>query len=102
MGPRIERDRHASLAAALEALETRLRDVAGAMHGTPRSVFGRTFEPVQQVAARGELAGPPRLRAGIDVRGDGSEEAWVGRLRRRVVAREVGEDAYAALRRAVG
>ena len=67
-------------------------------------MFGRTFEPDQQVTARGEIsipAGARRLRAGIDIRGDGSAEAWVGRLRRRVVAREAGEDAYAALRRAL-
>jgi len=65
-------------------------------------VFRREIAPVQQVAARAELAGPARLRAGVDLRGDGSTEAWVGRWRRRLVEQADGESAYQALRRALG
>jgi hypothetical protein len=63
--------------------------------------MGREFGPDQQVAVRAELKGPRGLRAGIDVRGDGSAEAWTGRFGRRLVQQGRGEDAYGALRRAV-
>ena len=66
-----------------------------------KSLF-REYEPVQQVAARIELAGPHGLRCGVDVRGDGSSEAWVGRVRKRLVEREDGETTVQALLRDMG
>ena len=54
------------------------------------------------MAARGEVAGPGRLRGGVDLRGDGSAEAFTGRLRRRLVEQREGETPYDALRRALG
>ncbi|MEJ7786097.1 MAG: hypothetical protein WKF96_14930 [Solirubrobacteraceae bacterium] len=65
-----------------------------------RGFLGREFTPGEQVAVRAELRGPRRLRAGVDLRGDGSAEAWTGRLSKRPVQRQPGEDVHAALRRA--
>ena len=97
-GPKVDKHAADTLDAALELLE---RHARAAQTGPRRATVDlrvRRFEPVQQVAARAELHGD-RMRAGVDVRGDGSAEAWTGRLRRRVVEQREGEDAYAALRR---
>ncbi|MFL5844746.1 MAG: hypothetical protein ACJ762_08645 [Solirubrobacteraceae bacterium] len=59
------------------------------------------FEPGQQVALRAELKGPKGLRAGVDVRGDGAATAWTGRLTKRPIEEQPGEDVHAALRRAL-
>jgi hypothetical protein len=100
VGSHVERDGHDDLVAALAALERRLRSLGDELRRPTRSAFGREYEPAAQVAARAEIAGRG-VRAGVDVRGDGSTEAWTGRLRRSVVAPGPGEDAYAALRRAL-
>jgi len=59
----------------------------------------RRYEPVQRVVGRVELKGPGGLRAGVDVRGDGSAEAFTGRLRRTLVHQRDDESPYDALRR---
>jgi hypothetical protein len=55
--------------------------------------------------ARVELAGPQRRLAGthggVDIRGDGSTEAYVGRVRRRPLDPTDAEDVVMALRRAL-
>jgi hypothetical protein len=98
-GPRVARLEAGSLDAALELIEARARELAKGPGREAVDLRYKTFTPVQQVAHRLELTGPKRLRAGIDVRGDGAVEAWTGRLRRQLVEQEQGESPYAALRR---
>ena len=98
VGPKVRKSEAATLDEAVENLRAGL---ATAPRRETVDLRVRTFEPIQQVAARGELAGPGRARGGVDVRGDGSAEAFTGRLRRRVVEPEPGEDAFSALRRAL-
>jgi hypothetical protein len=96
----VQRADHADLFSALLALRERLSAVDA--DGETRTVFRREYAPVAQVVARGEIHGPGRTRGGVDVRGDGSAEAWTGRFHRELVAQEDGEDAYAALARVLG
>ena len=98
-GSDVGHERFEDLDSALDALEARGVELERAADAKPETTFlGRKFEPVQQVLARLELRGP-RLRAGVDVRGDGSSEAYTGWVRRRLVAQAGDESAYDALRR---
>jgi hypothetical protein len=98
-GPTVHHERFDEPADAAAEVERRLRALGDGERRELRTVFGREFEPVSQVVARAEINGPRRLRVGIDLRGDGSTEAWTGRVFRRLVEQQPGEDAYAALRR---
>jgi hypothetical protein len=104
-GPRVTRERFKDFDAALDALRARASELAEEAPRAPVDVKIRQFEPVQQVAARLELAGPERLvpsvRAGVDVRGDGSTEAFVGRVQRQLIEPRGGEDPYEALAREI-
>jgi hypothetical protein len=90
------------LDAALAGLEHEARDLAGsADHRSYGGTLIRRLDPARIVVARLELSGPRGLRAGVDVRGDGTSEAFTGRVRRRVLDQRDGESAFDALRRAV-
>ena len=94
----MRKERFDSLEDVLGALE---RAITGIGPEPARSVLGREFDPVRQVAGRFELRGPDGVRGGIDVRGDGSAEAYRGWIRKEVIERQAGETAIEALRRAL-
>jgi hypothetical protein len=103
IGPRVTKHRAPDAAEAIAVLERELTG-ADARRDEQRALL-RTYAPQEQVAARGEVrsGGPPWARAhgGVDVRGDGSMEAYTGRVARRLVAQEAGETPFDALRRAL-
>src|SRR5262249_41093392 len=104
-GPKVRRSSFGDVDQALQALESRGRALADEAPDEAVDVKYKTFEAQQRVVARLELAGPerfvPSVRAGVDVRGDGSVEAFRGRVRREVIEERSGESTYAALRRAL-
>lgn len=99
-GGKVERTRAGDLEAALETLERKAGELEAVAQARPvGGTLLRRFDPLQQVVGRVELSGPGGLRAGVDVRGDGSAEAYTGRLRRELVEQLPGESPYEALRR---
>jgi hypothetical protein len=106
VGPRVTRERVPTLADAVDVLELRLTALGPQARRPAQRALAREYEPIAQVAARGEIAGPrrinPTVRAGADVRGDGSIEVYRGKLRRQLVELERGEGAFGALRRVLG
>jgi hypothetical protein len=99
-GAQVERTKLDSLDAALDTLESRARELSeDANARTVDTKLFRKFEPIQQVVGRVELAGPSRMRAGVDIRGDGSVESYTGRLRRKLIEQRAGESPFEALRR---
>ena len=100
IGPRVQKLRAGSLDEALELLETEARVASNTERRGDVDARYRRFSPAEQVAARIELRGRGP-RAGFDVRGDGSVQAWTGRIRRRLVEPRGDETVYEALRRSV-
>jgi hypothetical protein len=99
---KVTRERHEKRGDALDAVESTGRDLEGEAPLRPEGGgLMRRIDPSRQVVGRIELSGPGRLRAGVDVRGDGSSEAFTGRMRRELVEQRRGESAYQALRRVV-
>jgi hypothetical protein len=102
-GGRVESARFAELEPALQSVDARLSELAQSAPRRPVDVRYRQFDPGEQVHARIELAGPerllPRVRAGVDVHGDGSSVPYLGRVKRRPLEPRGGESAATTLRR---
>ena len=104
-GPQVDHREFDALDDALRALEARARELSRDAPGDAVSAKVKRFEPAERVVARLELAGPERLlpsvRVGVDVHGDGSSEAFRGRIRRTLLKQGANEDVFAALRRSL-
>jgi hypothetical protein len=102
-GSRIERTQFADLEKALRALERRLKELEPTAHREDVRLLKRKIDASRLVSVRAELSGPGRLmpsfRGGIDLRGDGSMEAFTGRSRRTLIEQGRRESATQALRR---
>jgi hypothetical protein len=110
-GPRVGHKRYETLGKAMDAMERELDELAPTTRRragrSPIGRFpGRRVEASHQVAVRAEITGPGGWlgapRGGVDMRGDGSTEAYTGRLRRKLVELRPGETPYEGLRRALG
>ena len=93
-----ERQRFVTIDGALDALETEIRAMSQTVRKEAKNSLGRSYEPVELVAVRAEVSGPG-VRGGVDLRGDGSVQAFSGRIRRAVIEPRDREDPYSALRR---
>jgi len=105
-GPRVAHKRFETLAETIDAMERELDELAPTTKRRAIELVGKRFDAARQVAIRAEVAGPggwlAGARGGIDMRGDGSTEAYTGRLRRKLVGLQPGETPYDGLRRALG
>lgn len=104
-GARVEHARFDALDPAIDALKARVTLLADDAAQRPPDTQLKRYSPADQVVARAELAGPQRRlasrHAGIDVRGDGSSEPYVGWVRRKPLEAPNGEDVFSALRQAL-
>ena len=103
-GSQVERRQADTVNDALEIVERAGRALAAAPRRQVVDLRYRKFEPSEQVAHRIELARAGMLKrglGGIDVRGDGTLQAWTGWTRRRPIDPDGNETVYQALRRAL-
>ncbi|MCX6389185.1 MAG: hypothetical protein NT122_00915 [Solirubrobacterales bacterium] len=99
----MRRSTHSTLDDALHELQAETAEAASRPPAKEIDVKIRYYRPEDLVRMRAQLRGPqrfvPQVRCGIDVRGDGSLEPWIGGAERHDVKLQSGENAWQALRR---
>ena len=105
-GSKTSRAQYALLEDALAVCEGEATRMAQAAPNRPIETGMRKFDPVDLVVGRVELSSGGWFSryarsAGLDIRGDGSIEAYSGRVSRSVVVFRVGETTFDGLRRAM-
>jgi hypothetical protein len=105
-GPSVRKSSFTELDAALDAMQAETAAAAARPPAKPVEMKVRVFEPSDQVVLRAVLKGPerfvPKIRCGLDVRGDGRLEAWLGGNARIAVEPGRRETVWHALRRELG
>jgi hypothetical protein len=106
-GPQVTRERFQTLEQALDAMCERLEQLSPHAKRERIDVYTRRFDASLQVTVRAEISGAGGwllggAKGGVDLRGDGSAEAYTGRVRRRLIELQPGESACEGLRRVLG
>jgi hypothetical protein len=95
-----------TLADALDQLQAETVEASNRPPAQPVDLKVRDFTPRDLVVMRAGVKGPqrllPKVRCGMDVRGDGSAEPWIGGAGKREVEVRRKETPWLALRRELG
>ena len=102
-GSNVRRTTYESFGAAFDELQAETVEASNRPPAKEIDLKARYYRPEDQVIMRAQLSGPqrfiPKVRCGIDVRGDGSPEPWTGGSLRKDVEVKKGETVWQALRR---
>lgn len=94
-GPNVEHYRSENVDEALAIVTNRAQKIAEQSRHEAVNLRYKTYTPISRVIGRAEIChSEHRLKkicAGVDVRGDGSMEAWRGRFNRKLIDPEGGD-----------
>jgi len=105
-GASVRKSEWPSLAEALDELQAETVEASNRPPAEPIDLRVRDFEPRDLVVMRATVKGPqrfvPKVRCGMDVRGDGSAHPWIGGAGKSEVDVRKKETPWLALRRELG